>query len=319
MVSVGFIGVGGIAQPHLENLDEIDDVSVTAVCDIDEDAAREAADPRDAAVYIDHERMYRESGDELDAVYVCLPPFAHTTQETMAAERGIHLLVEKPIALSMEKAREIEAAVDEHGVMAHVSYESRYDPIAERVGELTEGRRLALIDALVRSPVPSTAWWRVREKSGGQVVEMSTHHFDLIRCFAGEVERVAAYGNHGIRDEVDFEDATAAVMYHENGTVSHVSSTSVAPDWSSKGVHSIVGEDLRLDWEGGHLSGVVDGEEIDEETDADNHRREDRSFVEAIREDDPSYLKCPYADAVRSLELTLAVQEAIDTGEEVTL
>lgn len=101
--------------------------------------------------------------------------------------------------------------------------------------------------------------------------------------------------------------------------MSQVSSTSAAPDWHSKGVHSIVGDDLLLDWEGSRLHGTVDGEEIDEEADVDRHRREDHAFVEAIREDDPSLLKCPYADAVGSLELTLAVQESIDAGEEVVL
>ena len=209
MVNVGFIGVGGIAQPRLENLDEIDDVSVIAACDIDEEAARQAAEPRDAAVYTDHERMYEESGDELGAVYICLPPFAHTTQETMAAERGIHFLVEKPIALSLEKAHEIEEAVDENEIMAHVSYESRYNPHTEYIKEVTEDRQLALIDSVVRGPVPGTPWWGVKEESGGQIVEMSTHQFDLIRHIAGEVERVVGYGSHEIVDEIDFEDTTA--------------------------------------------------------------------------------------------------------------
>lgn len=317
MPNIGFIGVGGIAQPHLDNLDEIDGASVTAVCDIDEEAARQAAEPREAAIYADHERMYEERGDELDAVYICLPPFAHTTQETMAAERGIHFLVEKPIALSVEKAHEIEDAVEENGVMAHVSYESRYNPLTEYIKEVVEDRQIALIDALVRSPVPGTPWWGVKEKSGGQVVEMSTHQFDLIRHFAGEVERVVGYGSHEIVDEIDFEDATAAIMEHENGTVSHVSSTAAAPDWSSKGIHSIVGDSLRLDWNGNRLTGIVDGTEIEKEADADNHRLEDQAFVEAIRNEDPNPLKCPYSDAVRSLELTLAVQESLDTGEEI--
>ena len=80
-----------------------------------------------------------------------------------------------------------------------------------------------------------------------------------------------------------------------------------------------MGENLRLDWNGSQLTGIVDGDEIEREADADNHRIEDRAFVEAVRDDDPSLLKSPYADAVQSLELTLAVQESVDTGEEILL
>jgi predicted dehydrogenase len=203
--------------------------------------------------------------------------------------------------------------------MAHVSYESRYDPHAEYITEATADRPLALLDALVRGPVPGTPWWGVKAESGGQIVEMSTHAFDLVRHVAGEVERVVGYGSHEIVDEIDFEDATAVSMRHESGAISHVSSTSASPDWSIEGIHSVVGEDLRLDWDGTRLTGVVDGEEVEREADADNHRREDRAFVKAVREGDPDPLKCPYDDAVRSLELTLAAQEAIETGEEVVL
>ena len=108
-------------------------------------------------------------------------------------------------------------------------------------------------------------------------------------------------------------------MKHESGTISHVSSTSASPDWGIKGIHSVVGENLRLDWDGSRLTGVVDGDEIEREADADNHQLEDRAFVEAIRNDDPSLLKSPYSDAVQSLELTLAVQESLDTDEEILL
>ena len=140
---VGFIGAGGIARSHLEHYDAMDDVSITAVCDVDADRAREVADPREAAVYEDHETMYAERSDDLDAVVVGIPPFAHTTQETMAAERGIPFLVEKPLALSMEHARKVRDAVEDAGIVTQVGYQRRYHPVVERTKELIGGRQVA--------------------------------------------------------------------------------------------------------------------------------------------------------------------------------
>lgn len=319
-MDVGFIGVGGIAQPHLDHLDDIDDVSVSVVCDVDEAAAREAADPRGATVYTDHEEMYEREGGVLDAVYVCIPPFAHTTQELMAAERGIPFLVEKPIALSRDLAEEVSAAVAANDVVTQVGYQRRYSPLLERAGEILDGRRIALLDGRRVSSVPGTAWWGIEAESGGQVVEMSTHDFDVARYLGGEVERVSAYGGQEVVTEaIDFEDATTASMRHESGAVSNVSSTCAGAGWGGGADFAVVadGAELYVHW-GDRLTGTADGEEVAVEAEgASAQRREDEAFIEAVRADDPDLPRSPYADAARTLDLTLSVTEAIDGGEVV--
>lgn len=85
---VGLIGAGGIARYHLRHLKQMDDVAVTAVTDVDAARAEEIASQTGARVFPDH-RALLDSGT-VDAVFVCVPPFAHTDQELLAAERGIH-------------------------------------------------------------------------------------------------------------------------------------------------------------------------------------------------------------------------------------
>jgi predicted dehydrogenase len=316
VIRIGFVGAGGRAGQHLETLSDLEGVDVTAICDIDRETAVEAAAPHDAAVYTDYEAMYGSA--DLDAVFVVLPPFAHEAQERLAAERGIDLFVEKPLALSREKAADVRDAVEENGVIAATGYQRRYAETVQRARELVAGRTLGLVEGYYKGGVPGSPghWWRVYEKSGGQVVEQATHIYDLVRLFGGEVESVSAVGGHEIVEEIDFEDVVSTNLLHEGGTVGHVTSTSAASRHYS-GVE-LIGDDIQLRVSGDSLSGVVDGEEIEYESEDDPSRRAVEAFVEAVETNDPSPVRAEYADGVRSLAVTLAVEESLRTGSPVS-
>ena len=315
-VRLAFIGAGGIAQwQHFDNVAEMDNADVVAICDVDEGTAREAADRFDAAVFTDYRDLYEEAA--LDAVFVCLPPFAHDGQEEAAAERGIDLFVEKPLALSNERARGIRDAIDANGVVAQVGYNWRYSRGIERARELLDGRTIGYVEGYWwGGPAGSEGhWWREKALSGGQTVEQSTHVFDSIRYLAGDVERVTASGANRIVDEVDFSDVSSATMEHETGVVSHVS-TSCAAEAGKVGLEIIAdGATLEVNQHG--LSGTVDGEEVKEEYDHDPYAAEVEAFLAAAESGDDSAIRAPYADSVKSLALTLSVNDSIDTGETV--
>jgi predicted dehydrogenase len=317
MVRLAAIGVGGIGGVHLDNLAEMDRANVVAVCDVDRETAATAADAHDATVYTDYHDLYE--AESLDAVVVAVPPFAHEDQELLAAEHGVDLLVEKPLALSMDTAREVHRAVEDAGIVTQVGHMNRYAPVTERARELVGDRRLALVEGHWIGGVPGTEWWRVAEQSGGQVVEQSTHLFDLCRYFAGEVETVTARGSHRVVDAIDFEDATAATMTHENGMVSHVTSSAASP--STDVSLRLVGDGfhLTIDYAEGTLSGVVDGEEVHHENDRDPYRAEMAAFLDAVEAGDPTRPRSPYGDAIETFAATLAVNDSLATGEEVVL
>jgi predicted dehydrogenase len=251
--------------------------------------------------------------DDLDAVFVVLPPFAHEDQETMAAERGIDLFVEKPLALSNAKAREIREAIADNGVIGAVGYQRRYADATRRALDLVEGRAIGLVEGYYKSGVPGGPdhWWRDYERSGGQVVEQATHIYDLVRRFGGEVESVSAVGGHELVEEIDFEDVVSTNLAQAGGTVGRVVSTSAAPGFAS-GIE-LLGEDIHLSLSGNSLSGVVDGEAIDYEGDNDPDAEVVEAFVEAVRTRDAGLVRSTYADATRSL----AVEESLDSGGAV--
>ena len=326
-VELAFVGTGGIASIHLARIETIDNADVVAVCDIDEERAHEAAASWDAAVFTDHEMMFAEA--TFDAVFVCLPPFAHTNQELLAAEHGVDLFVEKPLGLSHEYAQEVRDAVAEAGIVTQVGHMTRYTDIVERADELLGNRTIALADGRWFGGVPGTAWWREKARSGGQVIEQAVHVYDLVRQFAGDAERVSATGGQSVvTDAIDFADSTTASIQHATGTVGHVSASSASPD-GDVGL-TIVGKDayLDLDVSNGALHGRIDSEEIHHENQVpvrwndyqggnDAFRKELDGFLDAVRTGDPDRPRSPYADALQSFELTLAVNEALETGTTV--
>ncbi|MDH7571157.1 MAG: Gfo/Idh/MocA family oxidoreductase, partial [Armatimonadota bacterium] len=109
IAKIGFIGAGGNAQGHMQRVAELPGARIAAVCDVAADRAEAAAAKYGAKAYTQYERMLGE--EDLHAVYVSVPPFAHYDAEILAAERGLHLFVEKPVALTLEKGLEIWEAI----------------------------------------------------------------------------------------------------------------------------------------------------------------------------------------------------------------
>lgn len=337
-MDVAIIGAGGITDVHLQNIDAVDDVDVVGVCDLDEARAKAIAEPRGATTYTDHEEMFID--ESFEALFVHLPPTAHTNQVAMAAERGIDVFLEKPLPLSMEKARKIGRAVDDGEIVCQVGYMFRYADIVERARQLVEGRNLTLIRGQWYSGVPELGWWKERDRSGGQVVTTTTHIYDLVRYFGGDVTEVSAYGSQTIvTDEIDFADTQAANVRHEGGVVSQVASTCTLEDDRQVDL-VLIGEGFRLalDFNERTVTGTLDGVDVyyrepDRDYGAEQleyfdeytfHRRNDyhsevRTFFDAVRADDPSLVRPDYADAIGTHELTMAVNESLDTGQPVSL
>lgn len=93
-VRVAFIGSGGIARLHMDILSRMEDVQLACFCDVDGQKAWAAAVEYGGKAYTDYQEMLEK--EDLQAVYICLPPFAHSTQELDAAEKGIALFIESP-------------------------------------------------------------------------------------------------------------------------------------------------------------------------------------------------------------------------------
>jgi predicted dehydrogenase len=219
-VRVGFVGAGIIASRHLGNLLGFDDARVVAIADPQAARAEELAARCGAASYASAERML--DATVVDAVYICVPPFAHGAPEQAAIERGLPFFVEKPVAVDLDTAEAVAQSVRERELVTAVGYHWRYLDITERARDLLARNpaRLALGYWLDVTPPPE--WWSREELSGGQMVEQTTHILDLARLLVGDVSRVYAAGARLQRPahaDADIFDVTTATLHFDSGAL----------------------------------------------------------------------------------------------------
>lgn len=318
MLQVGFIGTGGIAGRYLRTLAAERDAgraTVTAVCDLVEERAAQAGRPFGAEVFTDWRRMLEAK--RFDAVLVCVPPFAHEGQEEEVVGRGSHLYVAKPVALTVAHARRVLDAVRRAGVLASSGYMWRYSDINERVQGALAGRPLGLVLGTYINPLPGTPWWRVKAQSGGQMVEQTTHVFDLARHFGGEVESVACWGGSRLLTDVPgmaTEDASSCNLRFASGAVGNISSSCAAEHGGRVDLELVArGALVRYNcW--GSFRAWVDGQETTGANTADPYDAIVRSFLDAVRAGDGAGLRSSYAEAVRTLAVTEAAERSLAAG-----
>ena len=196
-VRLGFIGLGHITTrshlPGLAPLVEAGEVILQAFCDINEETVKtQAATFGAQATYTDHHEMCDK--EDLDAIYLCIPPTLHTDEILIAADKGFAIFVEKPQTLDIAQAVRFNAAIQNAGIVSQVGFMSRYYPSAEEICQRLQERTLrhALVQRLY-SGNPIRYWTSRFELCGGSFVENTIHTVDLLRYFLGDIEAVSAF------------------------------------------------------------------------------------------------------------------------------
>jgi predicted dehydrogenase len=313
-VSIGFIGAGGIARYHAEGLAKLEDAKIVAACDVEEERAQSMASLYGARAYRDHHDMLEK--EKLDALFICVPPFAHTDAELIAAQKCIHMLIEKPVALTVEKAIEIRDAVLKSGVVTSVGYQMRYLDATHRALSLLEGQTVGMTLGAWMGGFPGVPWWRVKGMSGGQMLEQTTHIVDLSRFLAGDIAEVwAAYGLRALggTPNLDVSDVGTVCVKFRSGAVGTISNTCILDQGYTVGV-TVICKNLVLECSGDRLKTIRPGvtEEFKGTTDARRVMHE--AFIKAIRTGDRSGIMSPYEDAVKSLAVSIAANESAESG-----
>lgn len=317
---IGFIGCGGIAQGHLQSLANNPNARVVAACDVNEAAAQKAAALSDAKVYTDYKQLLAQ--EQLDAVYLCTPPFVHGDVEFAIIERDLPFFVQKPVALTLELANRIAAAVSEKNLMTCVGYQLRYFGAANIAREVLSGKQIGLVAGTYwcgsgrSTAIPP--WWLWREKSGGQLVEQATHVVDTMRYLAGEIDEVFCWESRTLldRSKTDCADVTSVSFRFRNGAVGALTCTMAleASDWARANMIDIIYSDRRLRWA---IDGVTLTHGAHEEAKSAENLSIDDAFVEAVRTGNRSLIHSDYEEGLRTLAITLAAEESFKRGQPV--
>lgn len=319
-VRVGFVGTGGIATGfHMPQLKAIAGVEFVAHCDADRSRAEAASQQFGGRVYTDHHDMLER--EQMDALYVCLPPDAHTDAEIIAAGKGIHLFVEKPIVMSMEMGREIARAIRRAKVISCVGYQLRYLPAITAARAFLAGKPVALVTGCRWGGIPGGPdhWWRVMARSGGMFHEMATHQMDIIRYLVGDVVRVCArYSLNVLRDveNLTVPDGQAILLEFKNGAAGYFSTTCALTKGGHHASVDIVLRDMVMKV-GDRITFLPEGAaSVDLPPPGMNI---DEAFIHALRTGDRSAIRSDYFDALKTTEVTLAANKSAETGRPVRL
>lgn len=320
---VGCVGTGFIAGRHLEALAGMPEVRITAVADAVPDRASAVAAAYGARAYDDGLALL--ATEELDAVWLCVPPFAHGPLEAAAIDRALPFFVEKPIALDLDAATTVADGVRRTGLATAVGYHWRHLTVVEEAAAILRGRPPQLVMGYWLDGTPPVPWWSQRRQSGGQLVEQTTHIFDLVRYLVGEVATVTAVETTLARSDfatADVPTASSVTLAFESGAIGTISSTCLLTARHRVGLH-LMGEGVALELSESSLTDhelrVVTGQgRANTRSEESPIEREDRDFVEVLLGRRRT-ARVPYDEAWRTQALVEAADRSAAAGKTVSV
>ena len=342
MLGFALIGCGRIAQRHAELLGagKIAGARLVAVCDANPSRAQEFGAKHAVPHFTDYHEMMLASGAKIHVVVVATPSGSHAPICLDLVRYGKHIVVEKPIALTLAEADAMIAACDKAGIRLFVVMQNRYNvPVVKLRGEVESGRFGKLVLGTVRvrwcrtqSYYDQDAWRGTWAEDGGVFANQASHHVDLLQWMMGDVESVFARSSTRLVD-IEVEDTGVALLRFTNGALGVIEATTAARPKDLEGSISILGEQGTVEiggfavnhMESWNFSGVNDEERVILEQYRENppdvygfgHMRYLQDVVECLREARPGAVDG--REARRSLELIVAIYESIESGKEIKL
>lgn len=256
-LKTAILGCGGWGTRHAQNIAKLpEQIELVACCDQVEKRAQALAQKYavpSAQVFTDHQAMLDRV--PLDLVLICLPPYAHTNEVDLAAERGIHLLIEKPIALTSEHAWRMVEVVEKAQIRTQVGFMYRFGAAVKALKALIDSGQagpVGLMSARYFCNSLHNPWWIDRAKSGGQVFEQAIHLLDLMRYFMGEPEQVYSKQRNLFHQDTPgytVEDVSGTVISFRNGGLGVLAATNGAIPQKWIAEYQVVARNVTVDFD----------------------------------------------------------------------
>jgi predicted dehydrogenase len=342
-VRFGVVGIGGMGEVHACNIPRLEECELVAVADVNEAKLQQVAEETGARPYKNYRQMLRKT--ELDAVIIATPHYFHPPIAEFAAKCGVHVLSEKPIAVSVAAADKMVNACRENNVFLGVMFQQRTEPLRLKMkaiiesGELGEIHRVSMSAPWYRPQAyyDSGAWrgtWK--GEGGGILMNQAPHSLDQFLWLGGAPQKIQAIASTRWHS-IEVENLAMAIMDYGDGKVGSLyASTAEVPGGERI---EIAGDNGVLVFDGKlrffeleqplreHLttsSGTFDHpkgywRDIEVENGGGGHNEVIRAFARAVRDNDASQMIADGEDGLRALELANAILLAGYTRREVQL
>lgn len=339
-LNFAIIGCGRIAPRHaqaLQGLEKSHDAKIVAVCDIIQSRAENYAKQYGGDIYTDYRAILDRP--DVDIVSICLPSGLHAAVGIEAAQAGKHVLVEKPIALTVKDADALISACKSAGVTLGVVLQNRFNPPMRDIRALVDSGALGKImlgSATVRWFRPQEyyedGWHGTWAMDGGALMNQSIHHIDALQWLMGDVESVFAYTST-LAHRMEAEDTGVAVLRFKNGALATIEGSTITYPENLEGSVAIFGEhgsvkvggtalNRKIFWKVAgqieHEREILTREAIDPPSVyGSSHREQIAEMIEAVWENrQPS---THGQEARRSLALVCAIYQSSRERREVQL
>jgi UDP-N-acetyl-2-amino-2-deoxyglucuronate dehydrogenase len=241
------VGCGRVASRHLEALAEVPDADWVAVCDIDEAACERTAAKLGVRGFVDYDRLLREARP--DVVVLATPSGLHPAQTIRAAEAGVHVLTEKPMATRWSDGKRMVRACAEHRTALFVVKQHRYNPVVQRLARAIADDRFGRIFAVQlnlfwtrpQAYYDMAPWRGTWEFDGGAVMNQAIHYVDLLQWLIGPVANVHAFAST-LGRRIEVEDTAAVNLQWRSGTLGSMTVTMLTHPCNFEGSITIIGE-----------------------------------------------------------------------------
>jgi UDP-N-acetyl-2-amino-2-deoxyglucuronate dehydrogenase len=333
------IGCGRIAYRHIEILaNQIEDACLVAVCDLVEEKAKAFGEKYSLPFYTDYVEMFKNV--DIDAVCVLTESGYHAKHVIDVASFKKHIIVEKPMALTLDDADAMIEACNDNNVKLFVVKQNRYNlPVKKLRSAVEEGRFGKLVMGTVRvrwcreqKYYDQDAWRGTWALDGGVFTNQASHHIDLLEWMMGEVESVFAKSTTRLVD-IETEDTGVAVLKFANGALGIIEATTATRPKDLEGSISILGEKGSVEIGGFAVNEMKVWNFVEPiETDKDalstykqnppnvygfGHLEYLKEVVDAIKNN--KQVRVDGKEGRKSILLINAIYESIETGREIKI
>ncbi|MEK5379459.1 Gfo/Idh/MocA family protein [Niallia sp. FSL W8-0635] len=234
MINVAIIGLGAISNAHIKGyLQFKDECKIVALSEIYKDKAYQVAKDfqLDVAVYDDYKELLKRA--DIDLVSVCTPPFTHAEISIAAMNAGKHVLVEKPMASSIEECHAMNEAAKKNKRVLSVVAQNRFTNPMMKLKKVLDTK---LMGPIVHTQVDSywwrgysyyDLWWRGtwEKEGGGCTLNHAVHHIDILQWMNGMPTEITAVASNVAHDNAEVEDISIAILKYDNGSLAQITSS----------------------------------------------------------------------------------------------
>ncbi len=220
-LKVGVIGAGNMGGHHIRNYSEMPETQLVAISD-PETAHASLAEEHGAVYFKDYRDMLE--GSDIEAVSIAVPTYLHHKIASETLKRGIHTLIEKPIAATIEEAEELTSLAEENDTVLTVGHIERYNPVLTELKKMIDNEQLGTISSIISQRIGG---FPRNEPETDVVQDLAIHDIDIIRYLMGaEGELLSAHGTSTFHNS---ETDSAEILMRFNGASGFIQANWVSP------------------------------------------------------------------------------------------